>query len=296
MTAQRDSDATPSSRPDPSDTAFARPRSFPGLLRYALEHLPLDASVMRARRGRRRYLLDRQLACTLAFVAGAINAGGFLAVGTYTSHVTGSISRAADELALGHARTGLAALAMVGFFLAGAFTTGILVEVGVRLHLRGRYAIALALEALLMVVFGRSGTTLAQHRELVVPATVVLLCFLMGMHNAVVTHISHAVVRTTHMTGIVTDIGIELARLASRQRRAAQPALESGLRSLLTLHSLILCSFFAGGLAGAFGFSEFGYPISLAFALVLLLLAVRPIVLDLRLRGRRKRLVRSRTS
>jgi len=278
------------------DTAYEhRPTTRLGWLRHALEHLPLDDSLLRARRGRRRHLLDRQLAWTLAFVAGAINAGGFLAVGTYTSHVTGSVSRAADELVLGNTRSAMAALALVGFFLAGAFTTGLLVQLGTRLRLRGRYAIALALEALLLVLFGLRGTALARHEELVVPATVVLLCFLMGMHNAVVTHISSAVVRTTHMTGVVTDIGIELARWTVGHGPSGTPhEHDRALRARLTLHAMILASFFAGGLVGAVGFGALGYPISLAFATLLLLLAVRPIALDLRLRARRERLQRFR--
>ena len=45
---------------------------------------------------------NRQLGWFLAFVAGAINAGGFLAVQQYTSHVTGMLSSLADNLALGH--------------------------------------------------------------------------------------------------------------------------------------------------------------------------------------------------
>lgn len=257
-----------------------------------LAHLPFDQALLRARPGQRHELLDRQLAWILAFVAGAINAGGFLAVGTYTSHVTGSLSRAADELVLGRGRAALGALAMVGFFLAGAFTTGIFVQLGTRLRLRGRYALALAFESVLLCLFGLSGTTLALHHELMLPATVVLLCFLMGMHNAVVTHISSAVVRTTHMTGVVTDLGIELARWTVRHEARSEH--ERGLRSRLSLHALILFSFVSGGLVGAFGFARFGYLVSLAFAAVLLALALRPIALDVRLRARRERMRRAR--
>jgi len=278
--------------PFPSMKAPPERASFHARLRGSLEsmlgYLPLDGALLRARPGARHERLDRQLAWTLAFVAGAINAGGFLAVGTYTSHVTGSLSRAADELVLGRSQAALGALAMVAFFLTGAFTTGLCVQVGARLHLRGRYALALAIEAVLLCLFGLSGTTLALHEELMLPATVVLLCFLMGMHNAVVTHISSAVVRTTHMTGIVTDLGLELARWTMRQEPHGPPRTD-GLRSHLSLHALILLAFFGGGLVGALGFTRLGYEVSLAFAAVLLALALRPIALDVRLRRRRSR-------
>jgi len=276
--------------PPPPPVPPARSR---GWLAALIAHLPFDQALLRARPGQRHELLDRQLAWSLAFVAGAINAGGFLAVGTYTSHVTGSLSRAADELVLGRSRAALAALAMVAFFLAGAFTTGLFVQLGTRLRLRGRYALALVFEAGLLCLFGLSGTTLAQHVELLVPATVVLLCFLMGMHNAVVTHISSAVVRTTHMTGIVTDLGLELARLTVRHEPTGGSA-EPARRAQLSLHALVLLSFFLGGITGALGFARLGYVISLAFAAVLVALALRPIALDLRLRARRERMRRAR--
>jgi uncharacterized membrane protein YoaK (UPF0700 family) len=279
-----------------AETDFRRrARGWAGWVAAALDHLPLDDSLLRVGRGRRRHRLDRQLAWTLAFVAGAINAGGFLAVGVYTSHVTGSLSRAADEFVLGHERQALGALAMVLFFLAGAFTTGFLLQVGLRWNLRSRHAISLALEAVLLMIFGLAGSRLALHRELFLPATVVLLCFLMGMHNAVVTHISNAVVRTTHMTGIVTDIGIELARWVVGHGRAPLTSSASeALRGRLSLHSLILVSFFAGGLVGAIGFSRIGYSVSIAFAFLLVLLALRPIAVDFRLRRRHARMQRGR--
>jgi uncharacterized membrane protein YoaK (UPF0700 family) len=55
----------------------------------------------------------------LAFVAGATNAGVFLAVGTYTSHLTGVVSSLADHLVLGNL-----ALAVVSIGALGAFFTG----------------------------------------------------------------------------------------------------------------------------------------------------------------------------
>ncbi|MEJ1975184.1 MAG: DUF1275 family protein [Acetobacteraceae bacterium] len=44
---------------------------------------------------------DRRLACSLAAIAGALNAAGFYAVGFYSSHMTGNTSSIADNLALG---------------------------------------------------------------------------------------------------------------------------------------------------------------------------------------------------
>jgi uncharacterized membrane protein YoaK (UPF0700 family) len=243
----------------------------------------------------RRYLHEEQrydqasmarLARILAFIAGALNAGGFMALGFYTSHVTGNVSRAADELVLGHWLTAGSAAVLVAFFMVGAFTTGLLLSYGRRRRFKARYAFSLALEACLLLVFGLSGDALARE-SLFAPATAVLLTFVMGMHNAVITKISKAVVRTTHMTGNVTDLGIELAQLVYTNRSRG-PRLKPVVadRPLLFLHLSIVISFFLGGLAGAVAFHRYGYVSALPLALFLAILSFRPLLLDLESRSR----------
>jgi uncharacterized membrane protein YoaK (UPF0700 family) len=70
----------------------------------------------------------------LAFVAGAAKAGGFLAVGQYTSHMSGVVSSMADNLALGD--IGIVAIGFSSFaaFLVGAATSAILINWGRRRH------------------------------------------------------------------------------------------------------------------------------------------------------------------
>jgi len=220
---------------------------------------------------------NRHLGFALAFTAGAINAGGFLAVQQYTSHMTGIISAAADRLALGAAGLVLDALGALLSFLAGAACTAAMVSHARRRNLASEYALPLLLEALLLLVFGMLGARLAGIEGLFVPATVMLLCFMMGLQNALMTKLSHAEIRTTHMTGIVTDIGIELGKLPYR---TASPA------RLRTLCALLLC-FFVGGVAGALGFAHVGYLSTVPLALILCVLAIVPALDDLGVLARR---------
>jgi uncharacterized membrane protein YoaK (UPF0700 family) len=93
-------------------------------------------------------------------------------------------------------------------------------------------------------------------------AEAALLCMAMGMQNSLVTRLSGAVVRTTHLTGIITDLGIESARwfrfvrgkLAERtgiRLTLAQnpPVKPHGPKSALL--GTVLISFLGGGAAGA---------------------------------------------
>jgi len=255
-----------------------------------LDLLPLDAKLLLEPHGERGKRLNRQLAWSLAFVAGAINAGGFLAVKAYTSHVTGAVSRLADEFALGDPALALGALGIVLSFMSGAFTAGLLISLGRRRRFRSHYALSLMIEAGLLLVFGFTGYKLNERVEFYLPVTVILLSYIMGMHNAVVTTISSAEVRTTHMTGIVTDIGVELSRLVYRNRtprKGVDPILAN--RDRLKLHGLILVAFFTGGIAGALGFKYIGFKMTVIYAVFLMVLAWRPIAHDLRARLRLQR-------
>ena len=109
-----------------------------------------------------------------------------------------------------------------------------------------------------------------------------LLCFIMGLQNAVITKLSKAEIRTTHITGIVTDIGIELGKLIywNRDTTETLPNVVAN-RARLKVLSCLAIYFFAGGVIGAFGFKHFGYVVTVPLALVLVALAGVPVVDDL---------------
>lgn len=238
----------------------------------------MPANYFRFLTGRHRTLSgNRQLGWLLAFVAGAINAGGFLAVQQYTSHVTGMVSAMADNLALGYLRLVLDGLVAVLSFLFGAMCCAILVHFARRKELASEYALPLMLEALLILCFGLLGAQLSTFEGLLVPFTVVLLCFIMGLQNAVVTKLSGAVIRTTHMTGIVTDLGIELGKLVywNADHKPHQAPVKAQRDRILVLGGLLL-AFFVGGLAGAYGFKWVGYGFTVPIAVLLAVVSLVP--------------------
>ncbi len=229
----------------------------------------------------------RHLGPVLAFVAGAANAGAFLAVGLYTSHMTGIVSSVADNLVLGNFPPVWSALGAVVSFLTGAMTSAIMINYGRRRRWHSQYALPLLLEALLFLVFGLLGSTLASVPGLFGPVTVMLLCFTMGLQNAVITKISGAVVRTTHMTGILTDLGIELGKGVYRNApQAADMPVVADRQRIITL-TLLLGAFLGGGVVGAVGFTRVGYLATVPLAGILVLLSAAPVLDDLRRRAPR---------
>jgi uncharacterized membrane protein YoaK (UPF0700 family) len=224
---------------------------------------------------------DRRLGTALAFVAGAMNAGGFLAVHQYTSHMTGIVSAMADNLATGTLDLVAAGFAALLAFLAGAACSAILVNFGRRRALRSVFAAPLLLEAMLLLGFGLLGARLAGTSALFVPITVLLLCFIMGLQNALITKLSYGEMRTTHVTGVVTDIGIELGKMLYWNGPVAS-GLAPVRANAARLGGLALLggAFFAGALSGALAFQHVGYIATVPLAAILVMLAAVPTLDD----------------
>jgi uncharacterized membrane protein YoaK (UPF0700 family) len=217
---------------------------------------------------------DLLLGMFLAFVAGAINAGGFLAIGQYTSHMTGIISAIADHLVLGSFAIVGAGLAALLAFMAGAACSAVLINWGRRNARSKQFAYPLVLEAALLLAFGTLGATSHEAPEFMALGAPVL-CFIMGLQNATITKVSGARMRTTHLTGMVTDIGIELGKMAYWNRDRSRPdALKvRGDRQQLDILLKVVGMFFLGGISGALGFTILGYLFVVPLTAVLLALS-----------------------
>lgn len=199
------------------------------------------------------------LAGYLAAIAGFVNSGGFVMIGSFTSHVTGSVGRMSDDIARGQMPAAASALSLIAAFFAGAFLASLVLEQSDGSRPASRYAFALLIEATVLVSFvfiaGLSRTT---HPR-ILDAQAALLCLAMGMQNCLVTRLSGAVVRTTHLTGVITDLGIEAARwyrwyqaqLPLPLREASEPMPERPAIGRISLLSAIVASFIIGAVLGA---------------------------------------------
>ena len=112
---------------------------------------------------------NQRLGRWLAFIAGAANAGGFLAVGQYTSHMSGIVSALADNLSVGDFGLIVAGLSSLAAFITGAATSAIMINWGRRRRAHSEYALPLMLEAVLLLCFGLLGSNLENNRFLFVP-------------------------------------------------------------------------------------------------------------------------------
>jgi uncharacterized membrane protein YoaK (UPF0700 family) len=226
---------------------------------------------------------NRHLGGILSFVAGAVNVCSFIALGQYTSHISGVVSSIAAGAALANVPMLLGGLFILLSFTFGASSTALLISWGRRKHLHSQYAVPLLFEAVMLAGFCLLDYFEIRLHILFVPLSIAGLCFVMGMQNALITKLTNAEIRTTHLTGMMTDIGIELGKLAYRSasKRLDGPPLIIASRPKLRILSTLVLLFFFGGVSGAVGFQYAGYAAVLPLSGMLALLAMVPISDDL---------------
>ncbi|MEI6862712.1 MAG: YoaK family protein [Verrucomicrobiota bacterium] len=183
-------------------------------------------------------------AWALAFVAGMVNVVGLLGFEHQAiTHLTGTTSLLAAALGTGDLAAVLHLTAMIGSFLAGTVLSGLIIQDSV-LQLGRRYGVALGLEVLLLC----GAVPLLNRQNVWGMYCAACAC---GLQNAMVSTYSGAVVRTTHLSGMFTDLGIFLGH--------ALRGLPVDVRRL-RLCLLIISGFLCGGIAGAVTFHRLGYP------------------------------------
>jgi uncharacterized membrane protein YoaK (UPF0700 family) len=188
----------------------------------------------------RTYLHNLKIASLLSFVAGLVNVAGFLSVQKLTTNVTGHFAFFVDEVFKFQFWAGFIYFLYILFFLLGSFASNTIVEMVSRKNERYIFIIPVTVESIILSVTGLAG----QSFIAVYPNAIACsLLFAMGLQNSLVTQVSGSVVRTTHLTGLFTDLGIELSQLFFYRGKIQKARLLSSIR----LRATIVCCFFAGG-------------------------------------------------
>jgi uncharacterized membrane protein YoaK (UPF0700 family) len=194
----------------------------------------------------------------LAGIAGMVNAIGYLSYSHQAvTHLTGTTTLLGLALQRGALADALHLGGVIAAFFAGAVLSGFIIR-RQTLKLGRRYGVALAIEGILLAL-----AALCMRRQL--PAGAYLASLACGLQNAMASAYSGAVLRTTHVSGIITDLGSALGH--------ALRGMESdGVR--IRLYSLVLLAFFLGGVLGSTVFAIAGtdallYPAGLVFVVAL---------------------------
>jgi len=201
---------------------------------------------------KRSYLHNLRLAVLLSLNAGFINGAGFLAFAVLTTNVTGHAALLAVNIANSKWRAARMVALWLFLFLTGAFTSSMYIR---KAGANKPYAYSIPIIGIILILvfvitFGNEYDGSLIKTEYFAGS----LLFAMGMQNALVSMISGSVVRTTHLTGMFTDLGIDLSAALHKSGH-----IDKSLRRKITLRLSIITCFLLGGVAGGLLFAHYKY-------------------------------------
>jgi uncharacterized membrane protein YoaK (UPF0700 family) len=197
----------------------------------------------------RNFAQDLRLATLLSFVAGLVNITGVLAVKTLTTNVTGHFAFFSEEITQHNYSAAITFFLFTVLFLLGSFTSSFLEELVTQKNPQFSHIIPISLEMIILVgvgIFGSQSNLSSLEGKL----TAFFMLFAMGIQNSLVTNISKSTVRTTHLTGLFTDLGIELSQLYFFKK----PEEVKKLKTRVFLRLSIITFFFGGCISGGIAY------------------------------------------
>lgn len=198
----------------------------------------------------------------MAFLAGNVNAGGFMACERFVTHVTGFATLFGVQVANGRWLGAIGLLSVPAYFLVGCMIAAYFIDASILKGRQPRFGLVMLIVATILAVaafaghygkFGAFGTGFVLERDYFL---LVLLCAASGVQNAAITTASRGLMRCTHMTGLTTDLGIGLVRAlcSGGHRQLRQREL---YRNWFRLGAIV--AFVVGSVVGAMSFVTIDY-------------------------------------
>ena len=207
-----------------------------------------------------RSLADNmKLGVLTAFTAGMVNVASLILFFSFTSNVTGHYAILAEEIAAGKWFQVIVVLSWILLYMFGSFVSNFIVIHGRNRHSFLSHSVPLGIEMICLLIVGFYGTNYYQETLIETEVLTALLLFAMGIQNGLTASISNFSVKTTHLTGLTTDLGIHLSLITKRSYRKNR-AVVSKLKLMVAIATAYLTGgVIAGSITLFFEFKVFFY-------------------------------------
>jgi uncharacterized membrane protein YoaK (UPF0700 family) len=198
-----------------------------------------------------------------ALSAGMVNIGSLLLFLSFSSNITGHYAILASEIVKGNLYQIAVVFLWIFLFFFGSFVSNLSV-----IHLQKNtylaHALPLILEMICLIIVGIYGEGFYKETLSETEMLLALMLFAMGLQNGLTASISNFSIKTTHLTGTTTDLGILFSMFTKKEYRN-----NKALKQRASLLLYIVGFYLIGALTAGFTYSFLGFRIFYLVSLVL---------------------------
>jgi uncharacterized membrane protein YoaK (UPF0700 family) len=209
-----------------------------------------------------------KLGSLTAFSSGMVNVASVIIFFAFTSNVTGHFAILAEEIAKGHWHQAAVVFGWIFLFFFGNFVSNFIV-INVKNNTYLAHALPLTLEILCLLTVGIYGQYFYQESLRETEFLVGIMLFAMGLQNGLTASISNFAVKTTHLTGLTTDLGI-LASMFTKKEFRNNPKLMSKAKLLVYIAS----SYLIGGIVSGFLYLQIEFRVFFVVSVFLVFIII----------------------
>jgi uncharacterized membrane protein YoaK (UPF0700 family) len=221
--------------------------------------------VLKQSREDRTFKENLMLASSTAMVSGITNAAGMIAFLAFTANITGHVANLAKHIVEQNFREIIVFLIWLLLFFSGAFISSFIVRSYNHTSKYKAHSIPIIIEIIVLLFVAVYGHNF--YKETILEREVVIgaIIFSMGLQNSLVSIISGGIVKTSHLTGLFTDLGGDVAELLHPKGEK-----NTALKNRIYIRITILSFYLIGAIAGGFLFNIFGFAIFYFVPVILL--------------------------
>lgn len=210
-----------------------------------------------------------KLGILTAFTAGMVNVASLVLFFSFTSNITGHYAILADEIANGRWFQVFVVLSWIALYFIGSFISNFIIIHFVKKQTYLAHALPLILEVICLLSVGFYGNYFYKETLMETEFMVATLLFAMGLQNGLTASISNFALKTTHLTGLTTDLAISISMLTSNNTPSKRAIKEKILLLTSIAFAYLLGGVVAGSLTHYFQFSVFFYIATFLLAVIL---------------------------
>lgn len=181
-----------------------------------------------------------------AFTAGTINIASLIIFLNFTSNVTGHYAILASEISNGNFKqVGIVSLWIFLFFIGNFISNFIVINI-TRFNQYLAHAIPLIIQILCLLFVGYYGNNFYEETQREMEYLVAVMLFSTGLQNGLTASISNFAIKTTHLTGTTTDLGILFSMFTKKKYRKNKALVGRAKVLIVIVLSYILGAVFSG--------------------------------------------------